>query len=210
MKTPYPLCWPDGWKRHAPGTRLISNFKPNVYPRRRYTIDEARTGLANQLELLKATDCILSSNLRLRVDGQPMSGQAQPSDVGVAVYFKLDGRAVSLACDKWAHVECNLRAIALHIESIRGQERWGVGSIAQAFRGYMALPAVGQSGGDRYWEVLGLPINHSEEQLSAAYKTMAKKFHPDNPNTGDAIKFNQVQNAYNMLAQNLRSKPTTP
>ena len=55
-----------------------------------------------------------------------------------------------LACDRWDRPEHNLRAIAKHVEAIRGQERWGVGSVAQAFRGYQALPS--RATGKPWWE----------------------------------------------------------
>src|SRR6185295_6480416 len=107
-----------------------------------------------------------------------------------------------LACDKWNRVECNVHAIAKHIEALRGQERWGVGSLEQAFRGYTALPAVGQTGGDNPWQIHGLSINASREQITDAYRTLVKKFHPDNQSTGNAERFHRIQNAYDLLGQN--------
>lgn len=73
-------------------------------------------------------------------------------DRGAAVYFEMKGKPVSLACDKWNRVEDNIWAIAKHIEALRGQQRWGVGSIEQAFRGYTALPAIGESSASEWWK----------------------------------------------------------
>lgn len=209
-KTAYPLYWPDGWPRTPQHQRQESRFlRSSNFTNRRHSIDEARRTLADELGRLNATDSLLSSNLELRIDGKPYSTQNQPQDVGVAVFFKLKGKEVSLACDKWKHVECNIVAISKHIEALRGQQRWGVGDIEQAFRGYTALPAPGQSGGDNPWKVLGLAINATEDQLAAAYRALVKKFHPDNPATGNREEFEKIQNAYNLIAQNLRSQPPT-
>jgi hypothetical protein len=59
------------------------------------------------------------------------------------VYFKLHGKDRVLACDKWDRVADNIAAIAAHIDAIRRQDRYGVGTIDQAFAGYSALPPPG-------------------------------------------------------------------
>lgn len=202
-KTAFPLCWPDGWPRTLKANRKRSAFgKSGRYegydgnrrwsPGRAWSIEEARTFLAQELERMGVPDynTILSTNLRLRADGNPASGQLQPDDVGVAVFFKLKKRAVALACDRWDRVQDNIYALAKHVEALRGQERWGVGNIEQAFRGYMALPA---STGRDWWTVLGVAINASDEQVRAAYTALVKQHHPDVG--GDAEKFREVQTA---------------
>lgn len=168
-------------------------------------MEEAVNFLQAELDRLGADSILLSTNTRVKLNGTPYSNQTQPEDPGAAVFFRLNRREVSLACDKWIRVECNVWAISKHIEALRGQERWGVGSIEQAFRGYTALPAVGQTGGDNPWQILGLTINASEDQLLDAYRLLAKKFHPDNPETGDTDRFRRIKDAYDLLAQNLRS-----
>ena len=155
-------------------------------------MNEVRTALADELRLLGAKREVLSTNIQLRLDGAPYSDRAQPLDPGAAVYFELKGKPVSLACDKWNRVEDNIWAIVKHIESIRGQERWGVGSVEQAFRGYMALPAPGQSGD--WWKTLGVPVNASLSQVRDAYRTLALKHHPDRG--GDVEMFRRVQQAW--------------
>jgi hypothetical protein len=95
----------------------------------------------------------------------------------VAVYFTFRGKSVTLACDKWHCVADNIWAIAKHVEALRGQERWGVGSLEQAFRGYMAIPE--RSEASSWWTVLGIAINSSPEQIRNAFCAKAKKLHPD-------------------------------
>lgn len=202
-KTAYPLSWPQGWPRvktprssafGKPGRYEGSEGSRNWIRPRGHSMEEARSFLWAELSRLGAANGILSTNFKIRLDGQPYSGQAQPGDRGAAVYFKLKGRDVSLACDKWDRVEDNVYAIAKHVEALRGQDRWGVGSIEQAFRGYMALPETTAS--SEWWRPLGLPLNASEEQVKQAYRVLALKFHPDNQQTGDAERFRAVQAAY--------------
>lgn len=204
QKTAYPLSWPDGSARTARHLQRLSAFGTGTY--HKPSMAKAVDALQRELNLLKASDCILSTNIRRNLSGVPMSGAAQPADVGAAVYFKLDGKDVALPCDKWNRVECNVYAIAKHIEALRGQERWGVGNVEQAFRGYMALPGAGETGGDNPWQVLGVSINVDEAGLKEAYRAKVKKFHPDNTATGSVPEFRRIQAAYDMLAQNLTKK----
>jgi DnaJ domain len=192
-QTSFPLSWPDNWPRNK--YRYNSPFtRPTSFAARRRSMEECRRELAAELRRLGATKEVLSTNVRLRLDGSPYSGQAQPTDPGAAVYFQLKGKPVSLACDKWNRVEDNIWAIVKHIESIRGQERWGVGSVEQAFRGYMALPTPGQSSGIQWWSVLGVPINASADQVKDAYRILVAKHHPDKG--GDVEMFHRVQEAF--------------
>lgn len=211
-RTSYPLCWPEGWPRVPMNERQDSRFihggrVNGIYAysnRRRYSMDEASRLLIGELERLGADSMILSTNTKLKLNGLPYSNLSTPADSGAAVYFKLNKREVSLACGKWRRVECNIVAIARHIEALRGQERWGVGSIEQAFRGYMALAGIGQSSNENPWATLGVPINAGQEAVKEAFRALAKKFHTDNPHTGDRDRFERLKHAYDMLAQNFR------
>jgi hypothetical protein len=152
-------------------------------------------------KLAKREKWFMSSNIpRTRSgDGPPISTYKQPADPGVAIYFSINKKPVSLACDKWLRVEDNIWALAKHIEALRGQDRWGVGTIEQAFRGYMALPGIGQSSGSKWWETLGVPINSTVEQVKEAYRILVKKHHPDR--NGDAELFHRIQEAFQQFEQ---------
>jgi DnaJ domain len=198
-KSAYPLSWPEGWPRTP--FRKASNFlKPSRFGRREYSMEEACRFLQGELDRLGARNPILSTNVKRRLDGQPYSGSAQPNDPGAAVYFELKGKPVSLACDKWTRAEDNVHAIAKHIEALRGQQRWGVGSIEQAFRGYQALPAVGESEASNWWQVLGVSVNATEDQVRQAYRLLVKKFHPD-AGGADPERFHRVQRAMEKFEQ---------
>lgn len=200
-QTSYPLSWPEGWPRTASGQRRDSPFKRGTqFGARYHSMDESRRELANELERLGARKIVLSTNMRLRIDGLPYSNQAQPTDTGAAVYFEIKGKPTSLACDRWRRVEDNIWAIKCKIYNLRADERYGVGSIAQAFRGYMALPAVGESSASDWWRTLGVPINATADQVKAAYRLLASKHHPDRG--GDAELFMRVQTAWEKFCQN--------
>lgn len=203
----FPLSWPEGWPRTAADYRQHSPFVRNATrqnPGRR-SMEEVTTGLERELGLLEGENAVLSTNVRLRLDGRPYSDRAQPLDPGAAIYFTLKGKTVSLACDKWLRVEDNVWAIVKHIEAIRGQERWGVGTVDQAFRGYMALPGVGESSGSTWWQTLGVPINSAPDQVRKAYRLLVQKHHPDRG--GDAEMFHRVMKAMESFEMNLRSAP---
>ncbi len=195
-KTTFPLSWPEGWPRTERFRIAESRFRCN---RQFVSMATACEFLQGELDRLGAADAILSSNVKTRLDGSPYSQQPQPNDRGAAVYFKLKAKPTALACDKWNRVEDNVYAIAKHIEALRGQERWGVGSIDRAFTGYQALPGVGQSSGAQWWTTLGVPINANRDQVRDAYILLAKNHHPDRK--GDPELFRRVQEAWDMFTR---------
>lgn len=182
----YPLHWLVGWPR----TKFPQSTKFDRARSR--TFAQARDELIHQLELLGATSILLSTNIPLRQDGLPYSGRKQPDDRGVAVYFQLSKEPRVLACDSWDRVIDNAWAIVKHVDSMRGQRRWGVGSLEQAFAGYPALP---EAASPRTWyEVLGVTANANWEEVKAAYRKLAKTVHPDVG--GNRAQWDAVQQAY--------------
>lgn len=182
--TNYPLSWPFGWDRTSPAQRRRSQFGHHSI------ISSARV-LENEIRLMNGRNLIISTNLRVRNDGLPYSNQRMPDDPGVAVYFDWRKKPITFACDKYRTVEDNLWAIVKHLEALRGQERWGVGSLDQAFAGYAALPAPSEE----WWVILGVDRFANAETIQSAYKSLAKQYHPDRPD-GNLEKFLQVQKAY--------------
>jgi hypothetical protein len=214
-----PLQWPTDWPRtKAPkrsqfgrGSRRSEwtdggGVKRVAYNSNAHSIRDSIGAVSRELERLGAASSVVSCNLRMKADGDPYSGQKEPADSGVAVYFWLaDERGVMrqqvLACDRWDRAADNLWAIAKHIEALRGQDRWGVGSLAQAFAGYVALPAA--AGGRPPHEILGLERPaHSDEEIRLAFKRRALECHPDRPN-GSAEKWNELQDAYGLELKRL-------
>lgn len=197
--TNYPLSFPLNQPRTPASERRRAQFTTRRHrysgygPTRKHSVAESAQALEDEIRRMGGMDMIISSNLKVKANGLPYSNQRTPEDPGVAVYFKWKKRDLVFACDKWITVEDNLWAIVKHIEALRGQERWGVGSLDQAFAGYAALP---DPDARKWWEVLGVPETADDATIKSAYIKLAKQNHPDHG--GDAVVFDQVQKAYDL------------
>lgn len=196
----YPLSWPTGWKRTPYHARRRAAFhqQKTVYgnvmadgsrnawkSKEALSVGAALERLSGELRRLGAARIVISSNLRTRNDGLPYAQQAkQLDDPGVAVYFHLRGAPRVLACDKWLSAAENLAAIAGHISAIRAQDRYGVGTLEQAFAGYAALP---ENTAADWRTVFGVPDNATLEQVEEAYRRMAREHHPDAGGTHEGM-----------------------
>jgi DnaJ-domain-containing protein 1 len=193
--TRYPLQWPMGWKRIQ--YPELSRFSPNSVSSESYEV-------VHQLEMLGATNVVISSNMQYKDDGMPYSRQQRLADTGVAVYFKLNGNDQCIPCDKWTTLEDNLRAIAKTIEALRGIERWGAKEMVNAaFRGFKALPEtiiMGEHTSRAWWEVLQVSQTADMDVIDAAYKRLLHKAHPDKG--GSDFAFRELQEAYKQAKEN--------
>jgi hypothetical protein len=186
-QTAFPLAWPNGWARTRTEHRERAPFWKETRGdvgtyRRERSMAEATKAVIDELGRMSARSIVISTNVQLRADGLPMSNRRAPSDPGAAVYFTLpSAKAVALACDKWRRVEDNIYAIAMHVEALRGQKRWGVGNMEQAFAGYLRLAAPGESGAAIWYHVFGVSADATFDQARAAYIAKAKLAHPDLP-----------------------------
>lgn len=63
----------------------------------------------------------------------------------------------------------------------------------------MSAPLAGKF--QDHYEVLGVEPNAELEAIQLAYARLAQQFHPGNPETGDASKFDAVNLAYEVLSQ---------
>ncbi len=198
--TNFPLSYPVGQPRTPYYQRKRANFQKQGVPSmgvrsRKHSIAESARELENEIRRMGGKDMIISSNLKVKANGLPYSGQSRIDDPGVAVYFSWHKRDLVFACDKWIDIEDNLWAIVKHIEALRGQERWGVGSLDQAFAGYMALP---DPDSKKWWEVLNVSQTANNEEIRRSYLNLVKQYHPDAGETGNAVMFDQVQKAYDL------------
>lgn len=197
----YPLAWPTGWPRSK--TRYTAAFgkvrkTPSPYnpqvmraTSQRLEVSDGLKRLRDELRRLGARTVTISSNLRLRQDGLPLGGQAKVlTDPGIAVYFTLsDGKPLVLACDRWNSAADNMAAIAGHIEAMRTQERYGVGNLSQAFAGYVALPAMGETQGGDWRAEFELPVGGllTLDIVEDRYRALLRKRHPDAGGSHEAI-----------------------
>jgi hypothetical protein len=206
METPqrYPLFWPAGWprarSRHtAAFGKMRTTAGQSWQSKGRITTAEAMDRLEGELDRLGARNPLLSSNVDVTMSGRPRSGAAEPSDPGVALYFDLGGKPISLACDKWDRVADNITALAKHIEALRGQDRWGVGTLDRAFTGYEALPAP-----EQWFNVLRVSARASRAEVEAAYRESAKAAHPDRGGSDAAM--SRVNAAYEAAKADLEER----
>lgn len=204
----YPLAWPTGWPRTAVTNRRDSPFGKRSWNEtagrsilRELSIDEGTKRILGELSRMGVDrgTIVISTNLRLRGDGLPHSKQAQPADVGVAVYWTApDGarQASCMAIDIYTRIADNLGAVAASIEALRLIERHGGAQIlARAFAGFAALPDPTRL---RPWrEVLGIgaDVKDPRATLVARYREERSRAHPDREG-GDARRFHEVQKAY--------------
>jgi hypothetical protein len=184
----FPLHWPEGFERST--VKRPSQFK--------VTLAQARDGVLNELERLKGQNTIISSNIPLKKNGDMYATQMPvDGDHGVAVYFTWRGDPVVLACDAYPSIRENLRAVQKSIEAIRGLDRWGASDILKrTFMGFKALPQNAGPSSMPWWEILHVSQNTPEAIVTAAYRSLAKQYHPDNNVTGDREKFELITKAY--------------
>lgn len=172
MPDAYPLNWPKGVPRTPKEDRRPARFNHHG---QRLTVGNALRRLEREVTLLGGYYRRVSSDLRVRQDGWPMSKQRVPDDPGIAVYFVLDERPICLPCDKWDRIADNIGAVAAHIDAMRRIQRYGVGTTEQAFRGYTAqLYAVD---GSDWKTVLENPTTKAEAKQT--FLRLAKSAHPD-------------------------------
>ncbi|MBV7408719.1 hypothetical protein [Maritimibacter sp. DP1N21-5] len=184
MTQAYPLQWPDGWPRTNPlyrdnGHKFQRGDWKGGY--KATTINDTRIALAKELEMLGARNVVLSTNVEIRLDGEPYSGRRAPDDPGIAVYFTLDGEAMVMAQDAYQRVPDNIRSLTLAISGMRQMQRHGGGTmLKRAFAGFTALPPPGDMSPivttppRMWWEVLGVAQDCPLAVAEAAWKALAR------------------------------------
>lgn len=207
--TAYPLTWPPGWKRITSRTRAKFGKKGRGWRppeagggyegQQQLTIEQATRRVLGELKRFGIPDwnVIISTNLQLRLDGLPRSGQAAPRDPGAAVYWKDGKQERCIAVDRYDRVADNLAAIAATLDAMRAIERHGGATILdRAFTGFTALPAPEQP-----FQVLGVGANASREEVERAYRLLASEHHPDKG--GDQHRMARINWARDALLEGL-------
>jgi len=194
----YPLCWPAGWRRTPVEQRETAKFCKKVahyiddwkdgklvgkkrasWDKREFlSIAEATSRVLEELERMgiERDDVVISSNLRLRLNGLPASQQRAPDDCGAAIYWRKGAGTRCMAIDRYNRVQDNLAAIAATLDAMRAIERHGGAAILdRAFQGFIALPAP-----TAWWQTLKLKSpDVSRDDVISAHRRLAMEHHPD-------------------------------
>lgn len=194
--TKFPLAWPVGWRRTPAEQRKAATFS---HYKQTITVSIATSQLLHELRRLGVPygEWVLSTNVELRLDGQPRSERGEPADPGAAVYFRMraGGKPKVFACDKWTRVGANIAAIARHIEALRAVDRYGVGEMEQVLAGYTALPPSAED----WRSVFGFGPDETPKfaEVDRRYRHQMKAAHPDKAD-GDSLQAARLNTARDM------------
>lgn len=208
--TASPLSWPMGKPRTPADERKHGRFgKRQGYGLKELTVAEARNRVVAALDKFTRTgrtyrvppdSIIISTDLALRNDGFPRSGQREPSDPGVAVYFELDGQAQCIPCDVYHRIADNLAAVADCIEALRTLERHDASLMRAAFTGFAQLVSPEAMGRPPWRTVLNTDSNDINE-VRKAFRSALGRVHPDRGGSNEA--FHRVQEAWSQAQAEL-------
>lgn len=203
MTEAYPLQWPAGWPRTPADEKDKGwQFKERIrsdtawQQHKPVSFPTARDKLYTELERLGASNVVVSTNHQPDKFGIPTE-RSRVQDHGVAIYFRLKGRSMAMACDRFDGAAANMRSLGLAIEAMRQLERHGGGQMMErAFAGFAALPPpMTTPPPKKWWEVLEVPQTATGAEVHKAFKALAFKYHPDNQDTGDNAKMAEVNAA---------------
>lgn len=185
-KPRYPLSWPDGWKRtrtriRAQFGRVESSADGMNSWKKKISVEDGYDRIEHELELfgVDVSTVIVSTNLKLNMRGVPAGNTGEPSDPGVAVYWKRKGKPESMAIDTYTRVADNLAAIAKTLSAMRAIERHGGAEILErTFIGFAQLP---ERRGRPWREVFGFnpEAAPSQDRLDETFRSLASRLHPD-------------------------------
>lgn len=173
MAEAFPLNWPDGWPRTPSFKRENSKFG-------KLTGSRVIGQLLDELRRLGARHVVISTNVPLRQDGLPYADKVDRKldDPGVAVYFALNGKPLSMARDKYRTPWENMRSLVLAIDAIRSIERHGGSTMMErAFDGFTALPPPAAQ--SEWWDILQVTRNATRVEIDANFRRLARDRHPD-------------------------------
>lgn len=192
----FPLAWPAHRPRRA--ARKAGKFTMAGSSGRQQPISVAAAmdRLEAEIGRLGGANALLSSNIDVRLDGRPRSGQGEPSDPAVVLYFTLKGKPISLPCDAYDRVAQNIAALAAHLEATRAIERHGVATGSETLQAFQALPAPDHVlpsrppwrqvlGFPDSWPSDGMPLQSARDHITRHYRAEAIKANHDQGRLAD-------------------------
>lgn len=166
--------------------------------------------LERELRHLSARDIVIQAFLDsddIRNDGWPRSN-ARFREPGIILSFRArEGEEIAFPCDTYKDWESNLRAICLTLSALRAIDRYGVTKRSEQYTGWKRLGAPNQEQvRDERWALEHLAhlagvepgtIRGNASALDLAYRTAARRTHPDTGGNTDA--FQLLQSAIAIL-----------
>lgn len=180
-------AWPRGRRRRDYHERKESSF--------RLTLDEALDALLEELSRAGAGNVTIYMNADLRA-----AHWLEPPDPSCVLVFQLAAKRYRMACDTWATVGGNLRAIGRTVEHVFTIERDGVAGASDVLTGFL------EEDTRRVWwrEVLDVPPEATWMEVKRVFRARAHRMHPDRP-TGNAEAFRNLKRAFDAAREALES-----
>jgi DnaJ domain len=180
------------WPKH------VERTKQRITGPYRTSLQTTAVELERELRGWGAKNAVVGSDLTFGPSGINASTVRDP---GVAVRFEIKGITLTLAIDRYYHLQDNYRALMLSVASLRRLERDGTQQIfAQVVSGLKALPSPADQASP--WSVLEVTPGASAEVIEAAYRAKAKRTHPDQGGSADA--FQALQRAREAALREVR------
>ena len=152
--------------------------------------------LANEFKLWGIRDWEVS-----KPRGATFTGWNQtPEDRTVHLRYKKDNKEIVLEMGKQARAVDNIRVLFLAIQSMRLNEKRGIGELLQTAYKQLAGPPGMEPTIDPY-QVLGVTRGLDLEVYEAVYRTMAKKYHPDSGVSANEEMMDKLNKAIGMIRE---------
>lgn len=157
-----------------------------------YTITTRKSWSATQQDLATEFDRWGISDWETNYPkGARLVGDRQSeSERTVTIRYVKNSKTVNLSMGSQSRAIDNLRVLYLAIESMRLNEKRGIGEVLES--AYLQLSAPPQEKSP--WEVLGVVPGTSTDVAEAVYRQMSLKYHPDKQN-GDMTMMKLLNNA---------------
>lgn len=164
-----------------------------------------------ELDRLDAHHVVLEAGFReheIRNDGLPRGDARRPVDPGVILSFDSRVGPLRYPSDRYTDWQCNVRAIALTLGSLRAVDRYGVNRFHEQYTGWRQLPSPDAVFSSReaaaaFLCKMGDNGHHPAvvlgcaETAKKAYRLAAKATHPDRG--GKAADFKRVTAAFHLV-----------
>ena len=200
VETRTPLSWPRAVPRTPAGERRRAAYGK-----------QAPHGGGEPLTLAQAVERLSPQVARLArqrgmlaLDALP-DAPTPPRDPGAVLAFGTAGATFLIPCDTWDRAADNVAALAAHLEAVRAASEHGVASPAALLESFRvaarpdaprAEPAAPPA--PNWARVLGVAPDAEPAVVRAAYRALAKRYHPDNG--GDTETMRRLNDAWQAYA----------